>query len=46
MQTAQDMFKKHLLKAQQQRANSNLTPAQKAKLTRRIKRLQQQLELA
>lgn len=43
---ATDIYKQHLAKAILAKKQPNLTPAQKAKLTKRIKRLEQQLEWA
>lgn len=43
MKTYTDIYKTHLAKALALRQNPNLSPSQKAKLTRRIKRLEQQL---
>lgn len=42
--TIQKVYEKHLAKAQLERVKPNLTPSQKAKLTKRIKRLQRQME--
>ena len=43
MLTYEDIYKQHLAKALTLRANPNLSPSQKAKLTKRIRRLQDQL---
>ncbi len=43
-QFAIEAYKKHLAKALAERNNANLTSAEKAKLTKKIKRLQQQLQ--
>lgn len=42
----EDIYKQHLAKALKLRANPNLSPSQKAKLTKKIKRLQEQLAWA
>lgn len=39
-----DMVKEWIAKFEAQRAQPNLTPAQKAKLTKKLKKLNQQLE--
>lgn len=43
MLTYEDIYKQHLAKALELRSNPNLRPSQKAKLTKRIRRLQDQL---
>lgn len=42
--TVEQIYQQHLAKCLAEKTKPNLTPAQKAKLTKRIKRLSQQLE--